>query len=459
MNACDVAVVGRGAIGSAAALGFARAGWRVALVAPTPAPKPTPTPKPAGPPAGVAPPSDDWDQRVYALSSASRMLLMDLGVWQLMDHARIAPIHDMRIFSQAGNSRRSPPEVHLDAYQGRVEALAWIVENRELQGALDRAIAATLQPSRLQRIDAEVEALTLPLTIESREGASLRFVGGGRLSAPLVIAADGTGSRLRQLAGIDHVVRDYEQTAVVANFEAGLPHRDCAWQWFGDFGVVALLPLPSEDLEHGRSRVSLVWSAPREEASTALGADGAALAARIAALTQQRLGDLRMITPAAGFPLRTVRCRHVIKPAFVLIGDAAHAVHPMAGQGMNLGFGDVRGLLEHVASSQAWSTLPRTSGAAGVARAPRAANLAGAAGAGLAVGQGAAAFRGPDWYDLRRYERSRREQVATMQLALDGLHRAFGKLPAPLVGLRDIGWSVVARSPWLRRRMIDHAVS
>ena len=215
--------------------------------------------------------------------------------------------------------------------------------------------------------------------------------------------------------------------------------------------MVALLPLPSEDLEHGRSRVSLVWSAPREEAVAAIGEDGAELAARIESLTQRRLGDLRMITPAAGFPLRTVRCRHVIKPAFVLIGDAAHAIHPMAGQGMNLGFADVQGLLEHVASRVVPTAFTGATGWRGAARP----GLAGAASAG----PGAPAFAGPDWYDLRRYERSRREQVATMQLALDGLHRAFGKLPAPLVGLRDIGWSVVARSSWLRRRMIDHAVS
>ena len=376
---------------------------------------------------------------------------MDLGVWQAMDHGRIAPIHDMRIFNSAGNSRRAPPEVHLDAYHGRVEALAWIVENRQLQGALDRAVAAGVRPGRLQRIDAEVESLTLPLTIESREGASLHLAGGGRLSAGLVVAADGTGSRLRELAGIDHVVRDYEQTAVVANFEASLPHRDCAWQWFGDFGVVALLPLPSEDLGYGRSRVSLVWSAPREEAVAAIGEDGAALAARIESLTQRRLGDLRMITPAAGFPLRMVRCRQVIKPAFVLIGDAAHAIHPMAGQGMNLGFADVHGLLKHVASRGSPATSAWASGMRGATRAVAAGRPPG--------GQDAAAFAGPDWYDLRRYERSRREQVATMQLALDGLHRAFGRLPAPLVGLRDIGWSVVARSSWLRRRMIDHAVS
>ena len=465
MSTHDVAVVGRGAIGSAAALGFAQAGWRVALVAPAPAPVSVPAtasvPQLASAlasataasqePAGT---SHDWDQRVYAISAASRRLLLELGVWQLMDHARIAPIHDMRIFNSAGNSRRAAPEVHLDAYQGRVEALAWIVENRQLQGALDRVIAASAQPGRLTRIDAEVESLTLPLAIESREGASLRLADGGRLSAALVVAADGTGSRLRELAGIDHVVRDYEQTAVVANFEAGLPHRDCAWQWFGDFGVVALLPLPSDDLGYGRSRVSLVWSAPREEAVAAIGEDGGALAARIESLTQRRLGDLRLITPAAGYPLRMVRCRQVIKPAFVLIGDAAHAIHPMAGQGMNLGFADVQGLLKHVASRGSPAAFAGPAGSGGMRGAPR------AAAAGRPPGNpDPAAFMGPDWYDLRRYERSRREQVATMQLALDGLHRAFGRLPAPLVGLRDIGWSVVARSSWLRRRMIDHAVS
>ena len=149
MSTCDVAVVGRGAIGSAAALAFARAGWRVALVAPAPR-TPAGSASPSGTThssSGAAPASSlaDWDQRVYALSAASRMLLMDLGVWQLMDHARIAPIHDMRIFNHAGERRRESREVHLDAYQGRVEALAWIVENRELQSAVDRAIAGAFE--------------------------------------------------------------------------------------------------------------------------------------------------------------------------------------------------------------------------------------------------------------------------------------------------------------------------
>jgi ubiquinone biosynthesis UbiH/UbiF/VisC/COQ6 family hydroxylase len=328
----------------------------------------------------------------------------------------------MRLFRDPTRSGARPAsEVRLDAYQGRVEALAWIVENRELQSAVDRAIAGASHTVKLTRIDAEVDDLALPTSPQDRPAtASLGLAGGGRLAADLVVAADGTGSRLRDLAGIEYASRDLDQTAIVANFEAGQPHRDCAWQWFGPWGVVALLPLPSEDLGHGRSRVSLVWSAPPQQALRAMGDDDgrdAWLAAEVQAMTGDRLGTLRPITPPATFALRTVRCRQVIKPAFVLIGDAAHAIHPMAGQGMNLGFGDVRSLID---------------------------NLSGPA---------------PDWLALRRHERSRREPVATMQLALDGLYRAFGDLPAPLVGLRDMGWEIVARSAWLRRRMIGHAVS
>ncbi len=437
MSAFDAVVVGRAAIGSVAALAFARAGWRVALVGPGSADGEHRDDGQTLPGAAAV---GGWDQRVYALSPASRALLADLGVWQLLDPARVAPVHDMRIFHAAGRTGSKPgSEVHLDAYQGRVEALAWIVENRELQAAIDRALTAT-PPKMLTRVDAQVDSLTLPESMDSaRATASIGLAGGGTVAARLVVAADGGGSRLRQLAGIDHVARDYDQTAIVANFETGLPHRDCAWQWFGGFGVMALLPLPSGDLGHGRGRVSLVWSAPQDEAlrgqSAGEGRD-AWLAARVQSMTGDLLGGLRLLTPPATFPLRTVRCRQVIKPAFVLIGDAAHTVHPMAGQGMNLGFGDVRGLIDHVIDR---SSLQGTADRSFAGRSP--------------------ASTAADWLTLRRYERSRREPVATMHLALDGLYRAFGDLPAPLVGLRDLGWEIVARTPWLKRRIIAHAVS
>jgi 2-octaprenylphenol hydroxylase len=444
MSTYDVAVVGRGAVGSAAALAFGRAGRRVALIGPLPTSAPSATT--FGPETPLA--AADWDQRVYALSPASRSLLMELGVWQLLDPSRVAPVHDMRILQPPGSSGAVLPEVHLDAYRARVEALAWIVENRELQGALDRALAALPGPSTLTRVDAEVNSLTLPLTAEDRRAASLGLGSGGRLSASLVIGADGIGSRLREFAAIGHLVRDYEQTAIVANFEADRPHRDCAWQWFGSFGVVALLPLPSDDLGFGRSRVSLVWSAPRDRAAQVLVAGGEALAGEVASMTGSQMGRLRMITPPASFPLRMVRCRQVIKPAFILIGDAAHAIHPMAGQGMNLGFGDVRGLMDYVMPPVGHLSPQRSFNSS--------AQSSTLARAGYAEQAQSAA---PHWLDLRRYERSRKEPVAAMQLALDGLHRAFGPLPGPLAGVRDIGWSMVARSAWLRRLMIAHAVS
>ncbi len=421
MSPFDAAVVGRGAIGSAAALAFARAGWRVALVGPGPE---------VGSPDPLIEGALPWDSRVYALSPASRQLLQDLDVWPRIDPARVAPVYDMRLFHEEAGRAPSSSVVHLDAYRGRVEALAWIVENRNLQQALDSAIADAAPTMRLSRIDAEVDGLTLPEAPGTRRAAVLGLAGGGRLTAHLVVAADGTRSPLRDLAGIEYVVRDYDQTAVVANFDCERPHRDCAWQWFGRDGIAALLPLPSAtdgSEEAGwAGRVSLVWSAPIGQAADALRQPPAWLEARVRALSHDTLGRLRMITPPAAFPLRTVRCRQVIRPSFVLIGDAAHAVHPMAGQGMNLGFGDVRGLMDHLLAR------PRPRSAAAAA---------------------------PDWLVLRRYERSRREPVAAMQFALDGLHRAFGDLPAPLVGLRDLGWQIVARSPWLKRRMIAHAVS
>ncbi len=418
----DVAVVGRGAVGTAAALGFARAGRRVALVAPGE----EGTARTAN--AAPARSPDDWDTRVFAISPASRALLLELGAWQLMDTSRIAPVHDMRLFNDAtGLVTRQRAEVRLDAYQGRVEALAWIVENRELQQALDRAIALSLPAGMLTRVDAAVSELALPpRDVEPAPEAVLGLEGGGRLTAGLVIAADGTGSPLRLLAGIEHELRDYDQTAIVANFRTGKPHRDCAWQWFRDDGVMALLPLPAEDLPHGEGRVSLVWSAPSDRAAAFLDgeADDASgrLAREVQVMSHGELGSLAPISAPAGFPLRAVHCRRFIAPSFVLVGDAAHAVHPMAGQGMNLGFGDVRALMD---------ALPADS----------------------------AKPRRPDWLQLRRYERARREPVAVMQLALDGLQQAFGNLPAPLVGLRDLGWEVVARSSWIRRRMIAHAVS
>ena len=391
----DVVVAGRGAIGAAAALGAAQSGLRVGWVGPAPRPA-----EPQG-----------WDARVFALSPGTRELLRSLRVWDALPAQRMAPVYDMRVYAGTG---ADAPELHLDAYSSRVDALAWIVENRTLSRTLDDA----LRFAGVTAIDDTVASLD-PGEAGPQGVATLGLGSGRSVRARLVVAADGADSTLRALAGIEPRVREYGQRGVVANFDTSLPHGDTAYQWFGpEVGVLALLPLPADTPEAGR--VSMVWSAPDALADELLALPTDALAARVAAAAHHTLGEMTCITAAQAFALRLITVPRLIAPRMVLVGDAAHAMHPLAGQGMNVGFGDVAEML--------------------------------------------ATLRGREFYrDLgdtllwRRYERARREAVSLMQHTTDGLQRAFGPLPAPLVGLRDLGWRAVARSGWLRRQMVAQA--
>lgn len=393
----DVAVIGRGAVGAATALGLARAGLRVATVGPAVA-------TPGGAPGA-------WDSRVYAISPASRSLLQRLRVWDALDHGRVAPVYDMRVWP---DTRASAPELHFSAYEACVDALAWIVEGENLSGALARGLSF----AGVEAVEGTVAGLDL-----GGPAAAVTLALGRSLTARLVVAADGARSQVRELLGIGATEREYPQSAVVANFETSLPHRDCALQWFGPHGILAMLPLPGD-------RCSIVWSAPRATADALLGLSAESFAERVAELSSGRLGALRLITPQQRFPLRLIRVERFAARRAVLVGDAAHGVHPLAGQGMNLGFGDVAALLAAVEGREPFRDLG-------------------------------------DPLLLRRYERARREPVATMQFATDSIQRLFDPdsepgLPAPLrplAGLRETGWKLVANSPWLKRRLITHAAS
>ena len=299
MNTCDVAIVGAGSVGAAAALAFARAGRRVALIDPRPV---------AGPGGGTPLAPDDWDARVFALSPASMQLLQSLGVWERLDAQRLAPVHDMRLFhdQDGGDAQES---LRLEAFQGNIETLATIVEGRNLQQALDAAVAEAARSLPLQRVQGSVSSLVLPAQADGRTPARLTLSDGQGWEAGLVVAADGARSALRELAGLSVTVRDYGQTAVVANFDSSLPTRDAAWQWFdGDLGVMALLPLTPIGQPAGQGRVSLVWSAPTDWAQALLEMPADELARQVAAQARGALGNLRCITPAASFPLRSVSC-------------------------------------------------------------------------------------------------------------------------------------------------------
>jgi ubiquinone biosynthesis UbiH/UbiF/VisC/COQ6 family hydroxylase len=392
----DVVVVGRGANGAAAALGLAQAGLRTVLVGPEAAPDPEPA---------------AWDARIFALSPASRALLERLRVWSAIDAGRVQAVDAMRVFP---DSRAGAPELRFDARDAGAQALACIVEARNLGAALDRAVGF----AGVRVLDARVEeAVVHPDRVE------LGLHDGSRVRARLLVAADGASSPLRGLLGIAATERAYEQHAVVANFDCSMPHEGCAWQWFGEHGILALLPLP------GR-RCSMVWSAAPALADELMRLSPAALGQRVSDLAGGVLGSLVALAPAARFPLRLVRADALIAPRALLLGDAAHAMHPLAGQGLNLGFGDVATLLDVVAGREPFRDLG-------------------------------------DRLLLRRYERARREPVLAMTWTTDALQRLFDPDPGaslppllqPLRTLREAGWRAVAASPWLRQRLVRHAMS
>ena len=240
-------------------------------------------------------------------------------------------------------------------------------------------------------------------------------LGDGRmLHAQLIVGADGANSWVRTQAAIEVKTRRYRQLAVVANFSTARPHHGIAFQWFRRDGVLALLPLPGK-------RVSMVWSTAENHAAQLLKLTHEELATQVTAAAGGVVGDLRVISPAAAFPLRLQRVARLVQPRFALIGDAAHNVHPLAGQGVNLGFRDARELARVLAQRGAQTDCG-------------------------------------DYHLLRRYERARREDIVSMGLATDTLQRLFNSENQWLAGLRNFGLRLTNRQPQLKNLLVQQAV-
>jgi 2-octaprenylphenol hydroxylase len=389
----NICVVGNGAIGKAAALGFAQAGLSVSLLVP-------PDNASRAPAA-----SEAWDVRVYALNHVARELLTSLKVWPAMDAARIAAVDAMLV---NGDGERAG-QLGFDAYGARTDALAWIVEDRNLNAALD----AALKFAPNMRI---VSGRATELHIDS-ERASIRLDNGEVLEASLIVGADGSQSWVRGQCDIDVSYRSYGQRAVVTNFECEKPHHGAACQWFTSAeGIVALLPLPGQ-------RVSLVWSAPEALAQTLLRESASQLAERVTVLSGHRFGKLAPLQPelVRAFPLTLLRPHSIVAPRVALVGDAAHVIHPLAGHGMNLGFADVAALVTAVVGRESH----RDCG---------------------------------DERVLGRYARARKEDILLMQIATDGLERLFSVGFEPLRIVRNMGLNFVNKLPVIKRALISHAM-
>ncbi len=387
---CDICVIGGGAVGKASALALAQAGHQVVLLSPD---------------GSTLPGSDQWDLRVYALNHGSHALLSSLKVWDAMDASRISPVDAMAIH---GDDAGLGGHLGFDAYGARVGGLAWIVEDSNLSRALDSALQFA---SGVKRITSAASALQV-----GADQAAVTLANGDTLNCTLVVGADGANSWVRGQADINIDYRSYNQNAVVANFECELPHHGTASQWFlGGDGIVALLPLPG-------NRVSLVWSAPEALAEQLLREPPQALCDRLAQLQGISLGALTMLPPAKprALPLRLIRAHSPIAHRIALVGDAAHVVHPLAGHGMNLGFGDIDALV-------------------------------------AAIAQRDHADDCGDARTLGRYARLRKEEVLLMQLATDGLHRLFSTDLPPVRHLRNVGMGLVDKLPFLKRRLMSHA--
>lgn len=342
---CDIAVVGGGSVGVVAALALRDAGFDVVLVE-----------------RGAAPPAFDparYDLRVYAIAPASARLLDQLGVWSRIAATRISPYTRMQVWERAAERG-----LHFDAADSGSGALGWIVE----QGLILSAAWAQLGELP-RRVGVEALALQLPDEDDSRCRASLQLSDGSELRPRLIVAADGADSPLRERAGIATTSWRYAQQAIVAQVRMSVAQAATAYQRFLATGPLAFLP-------QADGRHSIVWSADRAAAAELLALDDTAFGAVLAEASQYALGDTVEAGPRTAFPLRLLHAEDYHRPGLVLVGDAAHAVHPLAGQGANLGFADVAQLTSTLVAARDagrdWAS-PRT--LATYSRARKAANL------------------------------------------------------------------------------------
>lgn len=383
----DLIVVGAGLVGSALALALGRSGLMVTVLEAA-----APAPAPSG-----------WDSRVYAISPGSRALLDTFGAWDELDPHRIEPVGAMSVHGDRDGSG-----ITFDALESGVPALAYIVEG----GALARALWRRLEDAAHIELHTGGRFETLVIDADS---ATVGTSDGRSWRAPLVVGADGAESRVRAAAGIASRVRPYEQRAVVANFRCESGHGGIARQWFRSDGVLALLPLPERC-------VSMVWSADDALAEELVAMEAADLALHVAAASGHAVGALELVTPAAAFPLTARVASRLVLPRLALVGDAAHNLHPLAGQGVNLGFRDVR-------------ILAATLAARGPQRDVGVLPL------------------------LRKYERARKEDIAAMFAATDGLQRLFSSRLPGVAAVRNTGLSLAGRLPWIKSLLAQHALA
>ncbi|MFG6468658.1 FAD-dependent monooxygenase [Roseateles sp. BYS87W] len=373
MQSVDVLIKGRGAVGSCLALRLAAQGLRVGLTG------------------GEAPPRAD-DVRTYALNAASVALLRDLKVWDALPADAATPVFDMVIHGD-GEAKRAPGRLSFSAWQQGVRELAYIVD----AGALDVQLAAAVRFSpHIHQVEANVPA-------------------------DLVAVCEGRDAASREALGVRVDARSYGHSAVAARLTADRPHQGVARQWFGPSGdVLALLPF---DRPQAGQSYGLVWSCPQERAQHLMALSPTEFEAALQQTAGATPGQLQLASERASWPLTLARADAVSGAGWVLLGDAAHVVHPLAGQGLNLGLGDVIALAAVLAEKEAWRPLG-------------------------------------DERLLRRYARARLAPTLAMGELTDALQRSFAHPSQAMRMLRNQGLNALDHLPplkrWLTQRALGH---
>lgn len=390
----DLLIVGAGMVGSALALALQGSGLQVLLL--------------DGSPMSVKPfdPQATFEPRVSALSTASQRILERLGVWEGITARRASPYTDMHVWDGSGTG-----QIHFSAASLRAETLGHIVENRVVQDALldrlhdcDLGLLANARLEQMRR---------------SGDDWLLTLADGRTLRAPLVIAADGANSAVRRLTGVATREWDYLHHAIVTSVRSTRPHRMTAWQRFTDNGPLAFLPL-ERDGQH--DWCSIVWSTTPEEAQRLMALDDTQFCSELERAFEGQLGPVLSADPRLCVPLRQRHAKRYVAEGLALIGDAAHTIHPLAGQGVNLGFLDAAVLAEVLLH---------------------------------AAGRGE---RLADVKVLSRYERRRMPHNLALMAAMEGFERLFQADPLPVRWLRNTGLKLVDRLPEAKALFVREAL-
>lgn len=395
----DIAIVGAGLVGLSAAIALHEAGHEVLVID-------------RHDPFERFQQSQDasiWDSRIYAISPNNALWLATLGVWKLLDQTRITKMQGMALWGDASSA-----PLNLSANDVNANGLGYIVEAGALMAALLSKLKALNVPTLFQHTCAHIQTNTMQSVISLKKDTLATTV-----TAKLLLAADGVHSWVRSQLNFAIKNKAYDHTAVVANFQTSKSHQHIARQWFRKHDdqalhILAWLPLPE-------NRISIVWSVPPTVADQLMAMDTAMFEKTVSDAGEHALGDLQLITAPATFPLNLNLVYSPVKETVVLLGDAAHQVHPMAGQGVNLGFRDVVSLVETLNKKHHYQQIN-------------------------------------DMQLLKQYERVRKVDVTKMVVLTDGLYQTFNSQLSLVKKVRHWGFETT-KYQYLKDLLVKQAIN